>query len=199
MKILYLSYIIIVKYVQYYPFFFNKLLSFFFCLYYLLEYTFLFKIKNKDIYFFFLYQYIRKEISFFLSRQNVFYIIKNNKKIKNKKNKNIILNYKKFLYYYYGRRRMYYGLTVVYIQMFFRLIKEKKNFIKYMYFYKFKRMYSNSKKKIISYSISLFFFLNYNLIFFLEYSKKSIINLYFIFCFIKLYIKVKIKDYISLR
>ena len=89
---------------------------------------------------------------------------------------------------------MYFGLAIVYMQIFFRKIKEKKNYIKYIYGAKLKTKYNKLKKTIINYSLLLYFFSNYNLVFFLENIKKRLFSLIVFLSFFELYKKAKFKN-----
>ena len=89
---------------------------------------------------------------------------------------------------------MFYGLSVVYIQIFIRKIREGKNYLIYYYYYKLKRKYFLFKNIIMRYSLFFFFLNNYNLIIFLENIKKKIFNIIVILSFIKIYLKINIKN-----
>jgi hypothetical protein len=91
---------------------------------------------------------------------------------------------------------MFYGLSVVYIQIFIRKIREGKNYLIYYYYYKLKRKYFLFKNVIMRYSLFFFFFKNYNLIIFLENRKNKFFNIIVILNFIKIYLKNKIFFYL---
>jgi hypothetical protein len=74
----------------------------------------------------------------------------------------------------------------VYIQIFLQKIKEKKNYIIYLYNYKLKKMYNNFKKNIIYYSLFIYFLNNYNIILYYNYLKKKIFNFIVILSFLEI-------------
>jgi len=51
---------------------------------------------------------------------------------------------------------MYYNFAIVYTQIFLRIIKERKNYIIFLYNYKIIKNYNNFKTKIITYTLLLF-------------------------------------------
>jgi hypothetical protein len=87
---------------------------------------------------------------------------------------------------------MFYGLSIVYIQIFLRKIREGKNFLIYYYNYKLKRKYFLFKNIIMRYSLFFFFLNNYNLIVSLANITKKIFNIIFIFKFIIINLKINI-------
>jgi hypothetical protein len=82
---------------------------------------------------------------------------------------------------------MYYGLTVVYIQIFLRKMKEQKNHIIYLYNYKCKKSYNIFKKRIMYYSLFLYFSNNYNIVLYLDNLKRKIFRFIFVISFIEIY------------
>lgn len=93
---------------------------------------------------------------------------------------------------------MFYGFTVVYIQIFFRKIRELKYYLMYIFNNKFKRKYKYFKKSIVNYSSFFYYNNNYNLVMFFEYIKKRIFSIIIIFNYIKLYSIVNLKQKILL-
>jgi hypothetical protein len=161
-----------------------KFLQKFLIIFYLLEYLFIFLINNYYIYFLLICKYnnyLKTNLS------NIFIINKIISKKKEQKKKDDYIDYILRVYHY---RHMYIGFTVVYTQIFLRKIKEFKNYVIYMYWYKLKRIYNNFKKKIINYSLLFFFYNNYKLVFFLEKWKIKIFNFIVFFSFCKIYIKI---------
>jgi hypothetical protein len=161
-----------------------KFLQKFLVIFYFLEYLFIFSINNYYIYFLLICKY-NNYLKINLS--NIFIINKIISKKKEQKKKNDYIDYIFKIYYH---RHMYIGFTVVYTQIFLRKIKEFKNYVIYMYWYKLKRIYNNLKKKIINYSLLFFFYNNYKLVFFLEKWKIKIFNFIVFFSFCEIYIKI---------
>jgi hypothetical protein len=166
--------------------FLHKFLIIYYGLFYLLEYLFIYLINNYSIYFFLICKYNIRE-SYYLNNIYIITEIESKKKVYEKK-KYYIPNINRIYY----RRYMYFGFTVLYIQIFLRKIKEFKNYVIYSYYYKLKRIYNNLKKKIISSSLLFFFYKNYKLVFFLEKLKKKIFNFIVFFSFCEIYIKMYI-------
>lgn len=190
MKIFYLFIVIMCCYMRYTTSIFFKLLSLFFCFFYLFEYLFIFIFCNLNVYYIFLFRYWKKESYSVHKKLERLVISDYGNYYKKKEQKNIKVN--KLLKLYYNRR-MHFGITIVYIQILLRKIKEKRNYFIYIFFYGLKRKYNNLKKKIMNNSLHYFFFFNYGLIFFLEYMKKNIWLFMMFLQFIKLYIKIKMK------
>jgi hypothetical protein len=187
MKILFLFFLLNYYYWKREIYFLQKFIGIIFNFFFLLEYFVLFILKKKYIYIFFLYKYIIKEYYINFKIKNLRPKIKlniNNYNYQNKCKKNIYIN--KILYLYY-RRRMYLGFTIVYLQIFRRWLKETKNHIIYMYFYKWKRNYNYYKKRIIDYSLLFFFYNNYNLALYFDNWKKKINFFIFVISYIKMY------------
>ena len=82
---------------------------------------------------------------------------------------------------------MFYGLTIVYIQILLRKIREGKNFLIYYYYYKLKRKYFLFKNVIMRYSLFFFFLNNYNLMVSSANLKKKFLNIMIIFSYIVIY------------
>jgi hypothetical protein len=76
------------------------------------------------------------------------------------------------------------------MQIFIQKLKERKNYIIYLYKNKLKKSYKNFKKKIIYYSLFLYFFNNYNIILYYKNLKKKIYNFFFFFSFIAIFKKI---------
>jgi hypothetical protein len=150
-----------------------------------LEYLILFVFQVNCIYILLLYKFLMKEYYMNFNRKKYnFKFYKHRYRYNEKKKKSIYISKIYDLYY---RRKMYFGLTIVYMQIFKRQLKEKKNDIIYMYFYKWKRNYNYYKKKIINYSLLFFFYNNYNLAVYFYKLKKKLFNFFFIIRFIKMY------------
>src|ERR1700744_1727871 len=152
--------------------YYRKFNSSFFDFFLGIIFIFFFLLKSYFFLIFILYKFLIKEQLNFLKRAKVIYVINNNNDLHKKKyiKKNGYINNIKKTYY---NRRIHYGLIIVYIQIFLRKIKDRKNYMVYLYNYKIKKNYNILKKKIIN--NSLYFFLeNYNLITFLENLKKKL-------------------------
>src|SRR6201999_3321189 len=166
MKIFFLFFILRKYYRKFNSSFFDFFLGIIFSFFFLIEFIFIFLLKSYFFLIFILYKFLIKEQLNFLKRAKVIYVINNNNDLHKKKyiKKNGYINNIKKTYY---NRRIHYGLIIVYIQIFLRKIKDRKNYMVYLYNYKI------LKKKIIN--NSLYFFLeNYNLITFLENFKKKL-------------------------
>jgi len=164
-------------------FFLQKIIGSIFSFFFLFEYIILFIFNNIFIYIIIIYKYIIKYKSILFKKKkkvyNNFFLKKNEKKFL----------YKEQILKIYYHRWMYYGFTIVYLQIFLRKIKENKNYFIYVYYYKLKKMYNNIKKKIIFISLFLFFLNNYNIILYYNYLKKIIFNFIIILSFIKIFQK----------
>jgi hypothetical protein len=161
-------------------FFFKKILSIIFSLIFLLEYIILFILSSKYMYIFNLYKYSFKNNSI-TYKQKVIYNSHFYKKKKIKKE----LYKDKILKLYYNRW-IYYGLSIVYLQIFLRKMREQKNYIIYVYNYKLKKSFNNLKKKIIYYSLLLYFLNNYNIVLYYSNLKKKLFNFIVILSFIEI-------------
>jgi hypothetical protein len=109
--------------------FIQKFLGYIYNIFFLFQYIFIFLLKNKYIYIYFLYKYLIEENKNIINVNEGKNYIKNDVFLKKKKK---ISNYYNILNIYY-RRRIYFGLTIVYIQILLRKIKEQKNYIIYIY------------------------------------------------------------------
>ena len=188
MLVVFLFFFLVYKNFQSCVNFLQKCLVIYNGLFYLLEYLFICLINNYYIYFYLICKYNIKE-NYDLNNVYIINEIKSNKAVYKKK-KDYISNINIMKIYY--RRYMYFGFTVVYVQIFLRKIKEFKNYVIYSYLYKLKRIYNNFKKKIINYSLLFFFYKNYKLVFFLEKLKKKLFNFIVFFSFCEIYIKTYI-------
>ena len=196
MKIFFLFFILRKYYRKFNSSFFDFFLGIIFSFFFLIEFIFIFLLKSYFFLIFILYKFLIKEQLNFLKRARVIYVINNNNDLHKKKyiKKNGYINNIKKTYY---NRRIHYGLIIVYIQIFLRKIKDRKNYMVYLYNYKIKKNYNILKKKIIN--NSLYFFLeNYNLIISLENFKKKLWLIIFFLNFLGIYNIVKLKNIIFL-
>lgn len=167
--------------------FLHKIIGIIFSFVYIIEYFIIFLGQLKKIYILYIYIYFFKEYNVYLKKKKIKYNFsyKKIKKINSYsiKKKNLINKIKS----HYNYRRRYLGIGIVYIQMFKRWLKEKKNDIIYIYFYKWKKNYNILKKKIINNSLLFFFFNNYKLILYFDNLKKKLYYIVFYLSFIDLY------------
>lgn len=172
-------------------YFFQKLLGVIISFIFILEYIYIFFFQNLYIYSLIVYRYVFKE-NVIIFKKNINRKSYRNKKefLIKKKKKNKIISF--FLNLYY-RRRIYFGLTVVYIQIFLRKIKEFKNYIIFFFNFKLKKSYNSLKKYILSYSLRFYLFSNYNLVMYITNFKKKIFNFIVLISFIEIYKKTQLK------
>jgi hypothetical protein len=150
-------------------FFLKKILSIIFSSLFFLEYIILFILSSKYIYMFNLYKYSLKNTSI-TYKQKVIY---NNYFYKKKKIKKNL--YKDKISRLYYSRWIYYGLSIVYLQIFLRKIKEQKNYIIYLYNYKLKKSFNNLN--------------NYNIVLYYSNLRKKLFNFIVILSFIEIFKK----------
>src|ERR1700753_1256305 len=132
MKIFFLFFILRKYYRKFNSSFFDFFLGIIFSFFFLIEFIFIFLLKSYFFLIFILYKFLIKEQLNFLKRAKVIYVINNNNDLHKKK------NIKKTYY----NRRIHYGLIIVYIQIFLRKIKDRKNYMVYLYNYKIKKNYN---------------------------------------------------------
>jgi len=178
-------------YIKHCAFFLQKLIGILISLFYLLEYFFLFLLKIKNIYFIFLYFFIKREN--FIKKENFYKIILVKKTKVKRKKKSMDL----FLKLYY-KRYMYIGLGIVYMQIFLRKIKENKNFIFFLFNYKLRNFFFNLKKKNINNFLYFFFSNNYFLTIYIDNLIKNLYSFFLIINFVLIYNLINLKERISL-
>jgi len=171
MKILFLFFILNYYIWKRNIYFLRKIIGIIFSFVYIIEYFIIFLGQLKNIYTIYIYIYFFKEYNVYFKKKKIKYNFsyKKIKKINSYsiKQKNLINKIKS--HYNYRRRNL--GIGIVYIQMFKRWLKKKKNDIIYIYLYKWKKNYNILKKKIINNILFFFFFYIYNLIFFFFFFK----------------------------
>lgn len=174
-----------------YKAFSKKYFCFFFSLFYLLEYILILRLKNQYIYFLFIYWFYLKENFSILIFKREFFAkkipIPLKKKIKKK-------SYVDKVWRIYYDRWKYYGWSIFYIQRFLRIMREKRNYIKYMHFYKWKWNYYYLKKKIRHFGLFFFFYVNYKIIKYFDKIFYRIIKYFIILNYIKLYYKALLNN-----
>ena len=178
-------------------FFLQIITGIIFGFFYLLEYIFLFYFQKNYIYNLYINRYIViKKKSFF--NKKAFFFEKNTdiKKINKKKKENKYVKLFNKLYYH---RRMYWGLTVVYMHIFLRKIRESKNYIIYLINTRIIWGYKVLKWRIRVYSVFYFFWYNYRLFLYYKRFKKKIRKIVMFIVFFSLYIKAKIKNTIKIK
>jgi hypothetical protein len=164
---------------------------------YLLEYIFIFSFQKMYIYNLYIHRYIAiKKKSIF--NKNTFFSEKNIS-IKKKNKKQTENKYVKLLNKLYYHRRMYWGLTVVYIHIFLRKIRESKNYIIHLINTRIIWGYKVLKWRIRIYSIFYFFWYNYRLFLYYKRFKKKIKKIVMFIVNLSLYIKIKIKTTIKIK
>jgi len=183
MRIFFL-FIFLIHYYKKFSFFLWKILAFFIGLIYILEYIMIFIFKSYYIYILILLKYIIKEFLIILRKSWSISPNKNYKKKKEDLKKNFISDKWWRIYY---KRYMYYGFTKVYIQIFLRKVKEYKNYIYFLLFYKFKRKYNFYKKLIIKKTLLFYYWNNYNLVIYLENLKNKLLYILVFLSFFEIY------------
>lgn len=173
--------IFLIYYYKKFSFFLWKILAFFISLIYILEYIMIFILKFYYIYTLILLKYKIKEFLMVLRKSWGTSSNKNYEKKKEDLKKRSISDKWWRIYY---KRYMYYGFTKVYMQIFLRKIKEYKNYIYFLLFYKFKRKYNFYKKLIIKKTLLFYYWNNYNLAIYLENLKSK---LFYILIYISLF------------
>lgn len=174
------------------PFFFlQKIWSIIISFFYLLEYLFLFVLQKNYFYTLIIYKLlVIKQYNNF--RKRGFYLKKNNyiKKKKEKKKESKYVKFIKKIYYY---RWMYWGFTVVYIQIFLRKMRESKNYIIFLINTRIIRSYNRLKWRIYFHSLFYFLWYNFRLFLYNKRFKKRLKKFIRFINFIIMYIKIKIK------
>lgn len=159
--------------------------------FFLLEYIFLFFFQKNFFYILILYRYIINKNFFFFNNYKFFFKKKTYiKKISKKKEENKYVKLFNKLYYH---RRMYWGLTVVYMHIFLRKIRESKNYIIYWINTRIFWGYKVLKWRIRFYSIFYFFWYNYRLFLYYKRFKRKLRKIIRFIIFVTLYFKIKTK------
>lgn len=171
--------------------FLQKIKGIFFCIFLFLEYLFVFIFRSYYLSLLIVYKHLIKEKIINLKNKEEDDEIKKLKKDITNLNKNRKIYFFLDLFY---RRRMYTGISIVYVQIFMRKMKEKKNNIIFFFNYKFKYMMSIVKKKIVKLSLFVYLVNNYNLVLYFDNLKKNLYYIIFFFSFMEIYRKEKFKN-----